>query len=142
MQKLCLQLLQDRKMQKKVCQSILTGFRGVLQFVTGSSLLPPGGWAELSPQVQVSLAGRPGSLPTSHTCFNQAQRHSTRVFRAGKFIYRPKSDNRKNDVRNTASSFVIIFFPFFLVDFLHTCFNQAHLKHSFLPISELHYLRT
>jgi len=41
-----------------------------VQFVTGSSLLPPGGWADLSPSLQVSLGGDVGSLPTSHTCFN------------------------------------------------------------------------
>jgi len=41
-----------------------------VQFITGSSLLPPGGWAELSPSLQISLGGGSGSLPTSHTCFN------------------------------------------------------------------------
>jgi len=41
-----------------------------VQFVTGSSLLPPGGWSELSPILQISLGGEKGSLPTSHTCFN------------------------------------------------------------------------
>jgi len=41
-----------------------------VQFVTGSSLLPPGGWADLSPSLQISLGGDAGNLPTSHTCFN------------------------------------------------------------------------
>ena len=41
-----------------------------VQFVTGSSLLPPGGWADLSPVLQISLSGERGSLPTSQTCFN------------------------------------------------------------------------
>ena len=37
----------------------------------GSSLLPPGGWSELSPLLQISWsAAARGSLPTAHTCFN------------------------------------------------------------------------
>ena len=34
------------------------------------ALLPPGGWADLSPVLQISLSGERGSLPTSQTCFN------------------------------------------------------------------------
>ena len=58
-----------------------------LQFCTGSSLLPPGGFAALKPLLQVKNVpfvnilneqlvqvswggGERGSLPTSHTCFN------------------------------------------------------------------------
>jgi len=41
------------------------------QFCTGSSLLPPGGFAALKPLLQISWGGgERGSLPTSHTCFN------------------------------------------------------------------------
>ena len=42
-----------------------------VRFCTGSSLLPPGGWAGLKPQLQISWSGgERGSLPLSHTCFN------------------------------------------------------------------------
>jgi len=42
-----------------------------VQFCTGSSLLPPGGWAGLRPHLQISWGGaEAGTLPTSHTCFN------------------------------------------------------------------------
>lgn len=43
----------------------------LVQFITGSSQLPPGGFAELSPQVQISSAPNMDALPTAHTCFNQ-----------------------------------------------------------------------
>ncbi|XP_048586103.1 apoptosis-resistant E3 ubiquitin protein ligase 1 isoform X2 [Nematostella vectensis] len=43
----------------------------LLQFVTGSSQLPPGGFAELSPQLQISYIATSQALPTAHTCFNQ-----------------------------------------------------------------------
>ncbi|XP_063222883.1 apoptosis-resistant E3 ubiquitin protein ligase 1 isoform X3 [Bacillus rossius redtenbacheri] len=43
----------------------------LLQFTTGCSQLPPGGFAELSPRFQISAAPTFGSLPTAHTCFNQ-----------------------------------------------------------------------
>lgn len=46
-------------------------FAKLLQFTTGSSQLPPGGFAELSPQFQISAAmGTRRMLPTAHTCFN------------------------------------------------------------------------
>lgn len=44
----------------------------LLQFATGSSRLPPGGFADLKPQFSVTLS--PGScdhLPHAHTCVNQ-----------------------------------------------------------------------
>jgi len=42
-----------------------------VHFCTGSSLLPPGGFAGLKPLLQISWGGgERGSLPTSHTCFN------------------------------------------------------------------------
>jgi len=42
-----------------------------VRFCTGSSLLPPGGWAGLKPLLQISWSGAErGSLPISHTCFN------------------------------------------------------------------------
>ena len=42
-----------------------------VRFCTGSSLLPPGGWAALKPMLQISWGGgERGSLPISHTCFN------------------------------------------------------------------------
>nr|CAD7261386.1 unnamed protein product [Timema shepardi] len=43
----------------------------LLQFTTGCSQLPPGGFAELSPRFQLTAAPTFGSLPTAHTCFNQ-----------------------------------------------------------------------
>jgi len=43
----------------------------LLQFTTGSSQLPPGGLAELSPRFQIVASPSFGSLPTAHTCFNQ-----------------------------------------------------------------------
>ncbi len=43
----------------------------LLQFSTGSSQLPPGGFPELRPRFQVAPGETdPGSLPTAHTCFN------------------------------------------------------------------------
>lgn len=41
----------------------------LLQFTTGSSQLPPGGLAELSPQFQISAAPSFGLLPTAHTWY-------------------------------------------------------------------------
>ncbi|XP_045619348.1 apoptosis-resistant E3 ubiquitin protein ligase 1 isoform X1 [Procambarus clarkii] len=43
----------------------------LLQFATGCSRLPPGGFAQLSPHFQISAAHTFGVLPTAHTCFNQ-----------------------------------------------------------------------
>ncbi|XP_059144171.1 apoptosis-resistant E3 ubiquitin protein ligase 1-like [Physella acuta] len=43
----------------------------LLQFITGSSQLPPGGFSELVPKIQLSSAPTYNSLPSSHTCFNQ-----------------------------------------------------------------------
>ncbi|XP_073250144.1 apoptosis-resistant E3 ubiquitin protein ligase 1-like [Porites lutea] len=43
----------------------------LVQFITGSSQLPPGGFAELSPPIQISSASTSDTLPTAHTCFNQ-----------------------------------------------------------------------
>ncbi|XP_063585141.1 apoptosis-resistant E3 ubiquitin protein ligase 1-like isoform X2 [Penaeus indicus] len=43
----------------------------LLQFTTGCSRLPPGGFAQLSPRFQISAAHTFGVLPTAHTCFNQ-----------------------------------------------------------------------
>ncbi|XP_064623307.1 apoptosis-resistant E3 ubiquitin protein ligase 1-like isoform X2 [Lineus longissimus] len=43
----------------------------LLQFTTGSSQLPPGGFTELSPKFQIAAAPMFGVLPTAHTCFNQ-----------------------------------------------------------------------
>ncbi|KAL1505257.1 hypothetical protein ABEB36_004860 [Hypothenemus hampei] len=43
----------------------------LLQFVTGCSQLPPGGFAELTPKFQITAAPTFGNLPTAHTCFNQ-----------------------------------------------------------------------
>jgi hypothetical protein len=39
----------------------------LLQFTTGSSLLPPGGFKELSPLFQIIFSPSFGSLPTAHT---------------------------------------------------------------------------
>ncbi|CAG7785471.1 unnamed protein product [Allacma fusca] len=43
----------------------------LLQFTTGSSLLPPRGFSDLSPIFQITPAPTFGNLPTAHTCFNQ-----------------------------------------------------------------------
>ncbi|KRT81256.1 hypothetical protein AMK59_5638 [Oryctes borbonicus] len=43
----------------------------LLQFTTGCSQLPPGGFKELSPRFQITAAPTFGNLPTAHTCFNQ-----------------------------------------------------------------------
>ncbi|XP_078726681.1 apoptosis-resistant E3 ubiquitin protein ligase 1 [Lampetra fluviatilis] len=43
----------------------------LLQFSTGSSLLPTGGFAALSPPFQIVSSPKHGTLPTAHTCFNQ-----------------------------------------------------------------------
>lgn len=39
----------------------------LLQFVTGCSQLPPGGFAELSPKFQITSSPTRGRLPTAHT---------------------------------------------------------------------------
>ncbi|XP_017771527.1 PREDICTED: apoptosis-resistant E3 ubiquitin protein ligase 1 isoform X2 [Nicrophorus vespilloides] len=43
----------------------------LLQFTTGCSQLPPGGFKELNPRFQITAAPTFGNLPTAHTCFNQ-----------------------------------------------------------------------
>ena len=42
----------------------------LLQFSTGSSQLPPGGFAELNPKFTIGK-NFGGALPTAHTCFNR-----------------------------------------------------------------------
>ena len=39
----------------------------LLQFVTGSSQLPPGGFRDLSPKFQITSAPTHGRLPSAHT---------------------------------------------------------------------------
>ncbi|XP_072895355.1 apoptosis-resistant E3 ubiquitin protein ligase 1 isoform X2 [Hemitrygon akajei] len=43
----------------------------LLQFTTGSSQLPPGGFVAMCPSFQIIAAPTQSSLPTAHTCFNQ-----------------------------------------------------------------------
>lgn len=43
----------------------------LLQFTTGCSQLPPGGFSELYPKFHITAAPTFGNLPTAHTCFNQ-----------------------------------------------------------------------
>jgi len=43
----------------------------LLQFTTGSSLLPYGGFQELRPPFKITLTRSSGRLPTAHTCFNE-----------------------------------------------------------------------
>ncbi|KAI1295618.1 Apoptosis-resistant E3 ubiquitin protein ligase 1 [Halotydeus destructor] len=43
----------------------------LLQFTTGCSQLPPGGFVELNPKFHITSAPTFGNLPTAHTCFNQ-----------------------------------------------------------------------
>lgn len=46
-------------------------FARLLQFTTGCSHLPPGGFSELNPRFQITSSLTHGTLPTAHTCFNQ-----------------------------------------------------------------------
>lgn len=46
-------------------------FARLLQFTTGCSHLPPGGFVDLNPRFQISSSLTYGTLPTAHTCFNQ-----------------------------------------------------------------------
>lgn len=46
-------------------------FARLLQFTTGCSHLPPGGFADLNPRFQISSSLTYATLPTAHTCFNQ-----------------------------------------------------------------------
>lgn len=46
-------------------------FARLLQFTTGCSHLPPGGFSELVPRFQINSSMSFGTLPTAHTCFNQ-----------------------------------------------------------------------
>ena len=41
----------------------------LLQFTTGCSQLPPGGFAELNPKFQITSAPTYGNLPTAHTWY-------------------------------------------------------------------------
>lgn len=43
----------------------------LLQFTTGCSQLPAGGFADLNPKFQISFSPTYNTLPTAHTCFNQ-----------------------------------------------------------------------
>ncbi|ESO94312.1 hypothetical protein LOTGIDRAFT_215855 [Lottia gigantea] len=43
----------------------------LLQFITGCSQLPVGGFSELLPKIQLSSTPMFNVLPTAHTCFNQ-----------------------------------------------------------------------
>lgn len=43
----------------------------LLQFTTGCSQLPAGGFAELNPKFHITSSPTFGNLPTAHTCFNQ-----------------------------------------------------------------------
>ena len=45
-------------------------FARLLQFATGSSQLPPGGFASLRPKFQIASNHSYNKLPTAHTCFN------------------------------------------------------------------------
>lgn len=43
----------------------------LMQFTTGCSQLPHGGFQELNPKFQLTAAPTMNNLPTAHTCFNQ-----------------------------------------------------------------------
>ena len=43
----------------------------LLQFTTGSSLLPHGGFQCLEPRFRITVYGTVGKLPIAHTCFNE-----------------------------------------------------------------------
>jgi len=42
----------------------------LLQFTTGTSILPLGGFKSLSPKFKISISSEYGKLPKAHTCFN------------------------------------------------------------------------
>lgn len=50
-----------------VCNFTHEEMARLLQFTTGSSQLPPGGFKELSPRFQLTPAPTFGNLPTAHT---------------------------------------------------------------------------
>jgi E3 ubiquitin-protein ligase HUWE1 len=53
-------------------QSMSDEERGrLLQFTTGSSLLPHGGFKELQPAFRITLTNTTGKLPLAHTCFSE-----------------------------------------------------------------------
>ncbi|XP_063804382.1 apoptosis-resistant E3 ubiquitin protein ligase 1 [Pseudophryne corroboree] len=54
-----------------VCSFTQEELARLLQFTTGSSQLPPGGFAALCPSFQIIGSPAHGTLPTAHTCFNQ-----------------------------------------------------------------------
>ncbi|KAM4690295.1 apoptosis-resistant E3 ubiquitin protein ligase 1 [Rhinophrynus dorsalis] len=54
-----------------VCSLTQEELARLLQFTTGSSQLPPGGFSALSPSFQIIGSPAHGTLPTAHTCFNQ-----------------------------------------------------------------------
>ena len=60
----------------------------IVQFTTGSSQLPPGGFASLSPSFQIGLSPARHKLPSAHTCFNQLllPNHSTYEEFKSKFL--------------------------------------------------------
>jgi len=43
----------------------------LLQFTTGSSLLPHEGFRALNPKFKISISNERGKLPLAHTCFNE-----------------------------------------------------------------------
>jgi hypothetical protein len=45
--------------------------RQLLMFVTASSQVPPGGFAQMSPSFKISMGKDAHRLPVAHTCFNQ-----------------------------------------------------------------------
>ncbi|KAM4662803.1 apoptosis-resistant E3 ubiquitin protein ligase 1 [Discoglossus pictus] len=54
-----------------VCSLTQEELARLLQFTTGSSQLPPGGFSALCPSFQIIGSPARGTLPTAHTCFNQ-----------------------------------------------------------------------
>ncbi|MEE6528711.1 hypothetical protein FKM82_017180 [Ascaphus truei] len=54
-----------------VCSLTQEELARLLQFTTGSSLLPPGGFSALCPSFQIIASPAHSALPTAHTCFNQ-----------------------------------------------------------------------
>ncbi|XP_053553158.1 apoptosis-resistant E3 ubiquitin protein ligase 1 [Bombina bombina] len=54
-----------------VCSFTQEELARLLQFTTGSSQLPPGGFSALCPSFQIIGSPARGTLPTAHTCFNQ-----------------------------------------------------------------------
>ena len=76
----------------------------LVQFITGSSQLPPGGFAELSPPIQISSAPTADVLPTVHTWWVKylfsrlSPTHSPSPCRLSRFFFVSETETCRKDV--------------------------------------------